>query len=306
MPTIEPIMPEGTITIQARTHRPSEMELKQASEILRQARPNQSQGQEETDQSQSTPKTEPTPNTGSEKDEKLLRARLVQERLKQQLAADRKKIDEERRELEIEKANSRRWQEAAELARQGRYIEAAEKSGITYDQMTQQLLSGGQVPPAKVAEQTSNEVFEKRFQQYKEEQEKKSREAQQKHYAESIKQVESEIKYLVDSSEDFPLVKQSESYQDVVRLIESEYHRTGRILPVKEAVQRWETEALDGLEELLKLDKVRSKVLKESPRPTEDRVPNTLSQRTTAPIPSPKGMTDAERRQRAIDVINGR
>lgn len=309
MPVIEPIVPESTITIKANTNALASAALKKAwQDVKGDASP-----EEQAAKLFSTPANQEKPqetgqSTGSEpaKDEKLLKARLLQEKLRRQIDGERKKIEEERRQLELEKANSRKWQEAAELAQSGRYIEAAEKAGVTYDQLTQQILNGGNIPPARVAETTATELVDKRLKEYEEQQRKGQQEAQAKHYEESIKQITSEVKYLVDSSEEFPLVKASESYQDVVKLIESEFHRTGRIMSVEEAIKKVEAEALEGLEELFKLEKVRSNILKESPKPKEELIPKTLSQRTTAPIPAPKAMTAEERRQRAIDAFHGR
>lgn len=241
-------------------------------------------------------------------DERVLKARLVQERLRRELEVEKKKLAEERRELEIAKANSRKWQEAAELAQQGRYVEASEKAGITYDQLTSQIINGGQVLPAKAAETTAEAIAKKEIDAFKKQLEEQDKQKQQQQYENAMKLVESDIKHLVDSSDKYPLVKASGSYQDIAKEFESEFHRTGRLVPLEELLQRWEDEALAGFQELYKLDTVRNKLSpqEESPKPIEERVPQTLSQRVTAPVPGPKPMTDAERRQRAIDAFHGR
>lgn len=302
MPEIKPIMPEGAITIQARTQMPSAA-LKKAWDEVKGNPPSPSPAENQTP-------TETTPQTTSEKpkpDEKVLRARLVQERLKRQIEAERKTLNEERRQLDLEKANSRKWQEAAELAQSGRYIEAAQKAGLSYDQLTQQIINGGQIPPQQIAQDTAAEIVKREMAAFREEQKTQSTLAQQQQYEQTIKQMTTDVKHLIDSSDKYPLAKQSESYQDIVKFIESEFHRTGRITPVEEALKRWEQDALEGLEELFKLENVRNSVLKESPaKPKEELITTTLSQRATAPIPQPKSLTDAERKERAMKAFYGR
>lgn len=294
MPEITPIAQPGTITVQARTLL-SQSPEKQFQEALKPQEP-----EKKTTEA-------PGPEEKQKPDERLLKARLIQERLKREIDVEKKKLAEERRQLEAEKANSRKWIDAQKLAEEGRYIEAAEKSGITYDQLTQQIINGGQVPPARVAETTAQEIARKEIEAFKKQMEEQQKTQQQQQYENAIKQIEADVKHLVDSSDKFPLVKESQSYQDIVKYVESEFHRTGRMVSLEEAIQRWEDEALQGLEELFKLEKVRSKVHKEeSPRPTQERIPQTLNQRTAASIPAPKPMTDAERRQRAFDAFHGR
>lgn len=312
MPEITPIMPEGTITKQAVTSKASEL-LRQAQTLVPQ-KDNPSPAAEP----ENVPSPSPTQQSGSDKtdaEKKVFRQRLAQENAKRQFEAERKQLENEKRQLELDRAQSRKWQEANDLAKQGRYTEAAEKAGITYDQLTQQILNGGQVPPKAIAEQTAAELVEKRFEAFKKEQEENQKKAVTTQLEEARKIMFNEAKHLVDSSDKFPLAKDAGAYQDVVRLIESEFHRTGRIIPVEDAINRWEEDALSGLEELFKIEKVRQRLAgKESPNKPEapvrqaprEEAPRTLSQKTMASVPKPQSETPEERRQRAIDAFYGR
>jgi hypothetical protein len=292
MPTIESFVPESTIVLQANTQMPSAKT--QSTEPVAAEAP-----------AEEKPKSEFVPEKFKD-DNLVLKARLYQEKIKRQLESEKRKIDVEKRELEIQKATSRRWQEAAELAQSGRYIEAAEKAGLTYDQLTQQILNGGQIPPQRIAEQTAQELVKKELEAFKAEQATQMAAAQERQYAEAKKAIQAEVKNLVESGDKYLLAKAAESYEDIVSYIESEFHRTGRIVPVEEAIQRWEAEVTEGLE-LLNQGRLRRDEPKESPKPTQERVvPQTISQRAMAPIPTPKSMSDAERKQRAIDAFYGR
>lgn len=299
MPEITPILPEGTITLNATTQTPSQLAAK-----LLATKPSAPAETSPKDPAPSETKTKP-------EDSHILKAKLLQEKLKQQLNAERKQLEEERKQLELAKANSRKWQEIADLVAQGNQIEAAKKLNLDYNQWTQQILADGQIPPAKIAEQTAGDIAKKEIQALRDEIAKQNETNSQKQYAEALATIASEVKYVVNKDDKFPLAKSSEAFDDIARYIESEYHRTGHVMPVEEALQRWEQEALTGLEELLKQDTIRTKVLKESTQPIQEEpkqapVPQTLSQKVMAPIPSPKTLTAAERRQRAIDAFYNR
>lgn len=309
MPTITPIIPEGTITIQRSTQMPSQQIASQAA-IQALSTPAVTSSQSESSPQATTELSSGKGAPGSEplgeqkpEDQKKLRALLYRER---QIFNERKKLEADRKSFEEQRAHYKNWIEAGEMSSQNK-LEALAKTGITYEDLTQQILNNGQIPPAQIAELKAQEIVQRRLEEY----EKKQKDAQEasikSQHAQSLKQIESEIRYVVDKSDKYPLVKEAESYQDIVKEIEAEFHRTGRIIPVEEAIQRWESDALEGLRELAKLEKIRSNVFQEPPQPTQERIiPNTLSQRATAPIPAPKSLTEAERRQRAIDVFYGR
>lgn len=301
MPQITPMLPESTITRTVNTQ--------MASAKLNQTPPPPNP---EAESLQSQAPTTPTSSEVSSKEteevpleQKKLRALLQREK---QLVHARKKLDQDQKELEIQRSNSRQWLEASELAKENK-LEALAKLGITYDDLTQQILTGGQVPPAQIAQSKAEEIARREIEAFKKDQESKQQESLQRQITEGLKHVSNEIRYAVEANaEKYPLVKLDGSYEDIAKWIESEFHRTGRIVPVQDAIERWEDEALAGVEELFKIDKVRKRLTPQETRPTESRpsVSQTLSQRATAPIPSPKPLSDVERRQRAMDAFYGR
>ncbi len=295
MPQVTPMTPEPLITLNANTQMPS-------------AKLQQQQNQENP--ATTTPTSSPPSSEEKTEDvpleQKKLRALLQREK---QLVHARKKLEQEQKDLEVQRAQSRQWQEAAELAKDNK-LEALAKLGITYDDLTQQILTGGNVPPAQIAKREAQQTVQEALEAYKKEQEENRQKNLQTQVAEGLKHVSNEIKYLVEANtEKYPLVKLDGAYEDIAKWIETEFHRTGRITPVEDAIERWENEALSGVEELLKIDKIRKRFTSQDTRPTESQrqgVSQTLSQRATAPIPSPKPLTDAERRQRAMDAFYGR
>lgn len=295
MPTIEPIFPAGTITLNHNTQLPS---VKQAQRLQEQTQ-TPSEPSTQTPQNLSERKEEPK----DEEHEKKLRPLIEKEK---KLFFESKRIEKERRQLELEKAQTRQWLEAAELSKTNK-LEALNKLGISYEDLTTQILNNGEIPPAQIARQTAEQIANERVEAYKKEQQEQSLAQQQKMHQEGMQRLEADVRDAAERSENFPLVKHEECYQDITKWIESEFHRTGKLISVEDALERWEQRILQRFEGFAQIDKVRSYFTsKDTPRPTQAQIPHTLSQRATAPTPAPKPMTASERRQRAIDAFYGR
>lgn len=220
------------------------------------------------------------------------------------------------RQLKEQEENYKRqfqpWQEASELAKSNK-LEALKKLGISYDDLTTQMLNGGNLPPEVIAEQKAEAAAQRKFEAFKKQQDDERATEQKKNYEDALKNIGLEAKGLSESSDKFPLVKASEAFNDIGRDIEAEFHRTGRIMSVEEACTKMEQEIYDGLLELSKIDKIRSKLLEvEAPKTPEtakvQEIPkiSTLTHKTTAATPATKPLTAAEKRQKAIDVFYGR
>lgn len=302
MPQIIPEVNPGTMTVTQNTQMPS----KQIVTQLLQKKETNPPVSEANDQKESEEKKEPT------EDEKRLRTLLAREK---QLFSFRKKLEEDQKSLELqrkeheEKLNtSKPWVEAAELSKQDK-LQALAKLGITYDELTQQIINNGQVPPAQIAEKTAKDTVLQALEDFKKEQLKVQTESQTNQYNQALKQVENNFKYVVDRSDKYPLVKASENYQDMVKEYEAEFHRRGVFPPLEEILDKAEQEAVNGVKQLLEIPGIRERILGESPKPTQETItsrPQTLSHRTIASTPSPKPMSEQERRQRAIDAFYGR
>lgn len=225
-----------------------------------------------------------------------------------------KELELEREAIMRERAELQQWREASELSKTDK-IAALKRIGISYEDVTNQILNNGAMPPETIAlhtaEQTAREIIEKRLAEFEKKQSESLQKQQQDNYEQSIKQIDSEVKGLVDSSDKFSLVKESEAYHDVTEYIESEFHRIGIILPIEVAAEKVEQEIVEGILNLAKLDKIKSKLLPQEEEKIEAAAPPnpktiTLTNKTTATPPSvPKKRTEAERRQRAIDILNG-
>ena len=227
-----------------------------------------------------------------------------------------KELEAERSQIQQERVEIQKWREANELAKTDK-LSALRHLGITYEDVTNQILNDGKLPPEVVATQratqSAKEIIDERIAEFEKKQADGFKNQQAEQYTQSIKQIDAEVKAIVDSGDKFSLVKESGAYHDVTEYIEKEFHRIGIILPIEVAIEKVEQEIVDGILSLAKIDKVKSQLLlKEEPKSEAPQTSQanqkitTLTNKATATPPSaPKRLTAAERRQRAIDILNG-
>ena len=310
MPVIEPITKDslpGEIT--PRTT--------QASQLLRQI-----------EESQTETKSEPAPSKDSSappeadnnkeitaetspQDAMRIAAAIRKEKL---LRKKEKELGDQKRQLEERERSYEPWKKAAETATRGNKLEALKLLGISYDDLTQQVLNNGELPPQVQAQQSAEEIVNRKLAELEKRQGEREVELQKQNYEQSLKQIDFEVETLANTGDKFPLVKESGAYHDVTEYIESEFHRTGKIIPVEAALDMVEQQIAEGILHLAKIEKIKSQLLAEPKK--EPLIPaggaqpeqkiTTLTHKATVVPPSSKPITDAERRQRAIDAFYGK
>ena len=205
------------------------------------------------------------------------------------------------------------WQEAAELAKVNK-LQAIEKLGITYDDLTNLALGSGHTPE-QLAELKAKEIVQREIQQLREEQSKLQQQQQQQAISTARSQISTEAKTLAETTPDFPLVKAIKGFDTITALVEQTYYQTGNIIPVEEATKEYENFLKEEVLQLAKLDPIKNEILKmvqpqavqkTTPPSAVQQKPQTLTHKAIAPIPSVAAMTPEQRRQRAIDVFYGR
>lgn len=135
-------------------------------------------------------------------------------------------------------------------------------------------------------------------------------EQQTKAYQDAVKQISREVNLLVDSNAAFETVKAAEAQSAVVAHIEAVYKEEGIVLSAEEAAQEVEEVLLEQAVSFAKLQKVQSR-LAPAPQKTEaaqagSQAPKTPTLSRDAMSASSKPLTAAERRARAIAVLQGK
>lgn len=164
--------------------------------------------------------------------------------------------------------------------------------GVTYDQLTESILAGNEPNPELLALKAKVEALEKgvdtKFQ---------TREQQQEEAA--LTEMLYEAEDLAKEGEAFEMIRSEEAYDQVLRLIHDTYKQTGRVLDVKAAMDRIESQLFAKAEKFASISKVRNKLSPPTePVNTRPQGMRTLTARDTA---SPV----QDRRARAIAAMQG-
>lgn len=220
-----------------------------------------------------------------------------------------RKIEDDRRKFSDEQRQYEPWKRAAELSKKSK-LAALRELGITYEDITAEMLNEGTGQPAGTPQPNVEEIVAKQIAAFRKEQEEASTKLQQETYDNQIANIRGEAKRIAETSGNYPLVKASDAYQDISEYIENEFYRTKTIVSVEEALEKVEEQIAEGILHLAKIDKIKSQLLPQEQKieptaaQTQQKI-TTLTHKTAVSPPSDRPLTSAERRQRAINVASG-
>lgn len=210
---------------------------------------------------------------------------------------------------------------AKEAEMQGHYIpkddiakdplKVLQDQGYTADQITQMLLNA----PDPAAQQQAQVIDElraeiKALKDAQESTNKTFQESQTKAYQQAVSQLKAEAKQLVNSDENFEIIKATNSYDDVVELITKTFEKENVLLSVEEAAQAVEEYLAEEAMKVARLKKIQSKlqpVETKKPAPTEGQSADSQQQGQKRPTltnanGAPRQLTS---RERAILAFKG-
>lgn len=181
------------------------------------------------------------------------------------------------------------------------------EAGLTPDDVAQQIINT-----------SSSDVQLKTLAQKLSEQEAKITEmsqtyteSQKKAYDGAVKQLRRDVEGLVNSDPSFETIQATKNYDAVVSLVEQTYNEDGYLMTAKEAAQQIEDYLVEEAVNLAKLKKIQQKLA-----PQGDPVEKTEQvQKTSQPTSTlthgssqgaPKGISNKDRRERAIMAFQGK
>ncbi len=186
-------------------------------------------------------------------------------------------------------------------------LNALAEAGLTYDQITELMLT--QNSPERKAQSE----YEKRLDAKLQELERKQQESvkavenqQSVAYQQAIKQIKADTTTLVSANPEFEAIKETNSINDVVELIERTFKQDGILLSVEDAAKQVEDYLVEEAFKLTKLKKIQQR-LTPAPKPAEvksqepPKQPQTLKTLTNAVASN--GRVSA--RERAIAAFKG-
>jgi hypothetical protein len=171
------------------------------------------------------------------------------------------------------------------------------RAQVTYDELTQQLLSSGTVDPRTEALIKQQESRIAQLEAKIEEGSKKQVEAQDQAYKAAVRQIEVDARNLIKNDPNFETIKSTNSIRDVVELITETYKKDGIVLSVEEAATEVENYLVDEAMKLTRIGKIKSKLAQAAqPKPVEVK-----ANKQTQPSPM-KTLTNAHSTSRQLSA----
>lgn len=179
-------------------------------------------------------------------------------------------------------------------------LEVLAEAGISYDELTQQILNQPQTDPRTNAE---IKALRAELQAIRDDAKKgveQNTQAQQAQYQQAVKQIETEARQLIKVDPAYEMVKATNSVRDVVELIEQTFQKDGILLSVEEAAQQVEDYLFEEAEKLTKIDKIKKRIAQNASKSEQSTTAQTAqSQGTKQPQPM-KTLTNASASTRTL------
>ena len=173
-------------------------------------------------------------------------------------------------------------------------VAALAEAGMSYEEITNQIMN--QQPTDPRVMNTINKLQAKI--DALEEQTKVSTQNQQEQqtaaYQAAVKQIELDVKTLVNSDPQYETIKHTAASKDVVQLITETYNKDGYLLSVEEAAQQVEEYLADKYTKVANINKIKARINKASATPTQSATQQTpVEQSRQAATPTMKTLTNA-------------
>jgi hypothetical protein len=216
-------------------------------------------------------------------------AALAKER--RAIQRERMELETLRKELESKAQSSEPMVPISELKK--RRLGVLLEHGITYDQLTEDILSGSEgINPEIQSLKAELKALENGI-------EKKLTERDTAAEQQALAEMQKEAQRLATQNDDFELVREENRVPDVMKLIHQTYKQTGEVLDVSEAMQLVEAELLKDNLKRIKYKKIQSQLTPPiQPSVTQPKQMKTLTNRDSSTVP-------LSRRERAVLAMKG-
>jgi hypothetical protein len=174
------------------------------------------------------------------------------------------------------------------------------EEGVSYDELTQQIISRQPVDPQLQAHINRLEAKLASMEKQAEQSQKSYTEQQQQAYQAAVKQIETDARSLVKSDpEAYEAIAKTGSVKDVVDLIVKTHEKTGTVMSVEEAAQEVENYLVDeGFNVSTRIEKIKRRI-QQAAQPKESTQKTQAKQAAT---PSMKTLTNATASSRKLSA----
>lgn len=135
---------------------------------------------------------------------------------------------------------------------------------VDYNKLTEKQLINIQSQDPIAAELARQRQITEQLQAKIDQVEKSSQENQTQSYQQAINQITDEVKNMVETDERYEAIKETGSYQDVVKFIETYFQKTNKIIDYSEAADFIENDLIERAAKMAKFKKVQ-KILTPEP-----------------------------------------
>ncbi len=190
-------------------------------------------------------------------------------------------------------------------------LSALEEAGVTYDEVTQQVMSRQPTDPRVNATISRLEAKIAQLEQANDNNQKSYQEQQQAQYQAAVKQIELDTRQLVKNDPNFETIKATGSVKDVVELITQTYEKDGVLLTVEEAAQQVEDYLMEEAMKVTRIGKIKARIEQANASSKPSDVKPQATQKQTQPgMKTLTNATSSSRqlsvRERAIAAMEGR
>lgn len=134
------------------------------------------------------------------------------------------------------------------------------EEGLTYEELTQQLLNPTPRDPRTEATISRLESQIKALQDSMDKASKNQVEAQDQQYKSALNQIKTDITQMVNANPEYETIKATGSVQDVVDLIEETFKQTGVVMSNEEAIEEVEQYLIDEAMKLSNIGKIKRRL----------------------------------------------
>lgn len=169
-------------------------------------------------------------------------------------------------------------------------LAALAEAEVSYDEITQQILNQQSTNPATEAKISRLEATINKLTSRLEQSDQSQKDQQSQAYRAAVRQIETDVKHLVNTDPSFEAIKATRSVSDVVELIEETYKKDGILLSVEEAANEVENYLIEEATKLTKLEKIKKRLSQpastterpQSQTPVNPKQPQTMKTLTNA------------------------
>lgn len=279
------------------TAAPSETAETKVAEIAQETKP-------ETVEAGKTEETNPDEQKPAEKPDKFAQKFAALSRKEREIRQRETSLKAREQEIEVRLAKAAEIEALPSKVKESP-LEALERLGVTYDQLTELILQQGQEKPEdkKLAE------IERKIADY----EKREREAVVQRQEQARQSYLAELSAFCKSSDKYELIQANSAVPVVYQVVEEHYNKTGEILTNEQAADLVESHLEEEAAKLLKLNKIKAKLAPPAAQPTApvanqstaktNSTTLTNSLQSTSPTREPRKLTDEEALEEAARLI---